>query len=161
DEALDLLTLRCDNERTDVRAAQSLRSPLHCCVRSDRLDRPPFACEDVVHLHGASPLRARRRKSARPSCESRRCSARRPFRLPSRRARIASPLMSREFGRREFLGLLGAAGVLAACSSPSRRGARSATSTTTSAPRSLPRPEDAPFDTVVVTMMENRSFDHV
>ncbi len=25
----------------------------------------------------------------------------------------------------------------------------------------LPRPEDAPFDTVVVLMMENRSFDHM
>jgi phospholipase C len=28
-------------------------------------------------------------------------------------------------------------------------------------PRTLPPPDQAPFDTVVVLMMENRSFDHV
>jgi phospholipase C len=59
--------------------------------------------------------------------------------------------------------MLGAAGLLAACSSSkstSGRRAGAPTSTTT-AGRVLPRPTDAPFDTVVVLMMENRSFDHL
>jgi phospholipase C len=68
-----------------------------------------------------------------------------------------------EIGRREFLGLTGAAAlgfVAAACSSGS--GSAHGTSTTSAAQptSSLPRPADAPFDVVVVTMMENRSFDH-
>jgi len=52
--------------------------------------------------------------------------------------------------RRDFLTLASAVTVLdldAAASAASREG--------------LPRPGDAPFDTVVVLMMENRSFDHV
>lgn len=59
--------------------------------------------------------------------------------------------------------MLGATGALAACSSSrsSRtRGTRPRASTITTG-RGLPRPEDAPFDTVVVLMMENRSFDHL
>jgi phospholipase C len=61
--------------------------------------------------------------------------------------------------RREFLAGLGATGLLAACSSSkSGRRALASSSTTTTL---LPNPIDAPFDTVVVVMMENRSFDHL
>ena len=57
--------------------------------------------------------------------------------------------------------MLGAAGVLAACSS-SKSSHRSGAPTSATVARSvLPRPADAPFDTVVVLMMENRSFDHL
>jgi phospholipase C len=75
--------------------------------------------------------------------------------------------------RREFLaGAAGAAALasfgLAGCGSDSDNGGSSGTgnpgSTTepiTSGTQPLPRPEDAPFDTVVVLMMENRSFDHM
>jgi phospholipase C len=65
-----------------------------------------------------------------------------------------------ELGRREFLGLAGT-GVLglmaAACSSGRSSGAR-----TTRRPPKTPAltAKDAPFDVVVVLMMENRSFDH-
>jgi phospholipase C len=57
--------------------------------------------------------------------------------------------------------MLGAAGVLAACSSSkSVRGIRNTAPSTTSS-SVLPAPEAAPFDTVVVVTMENRSFDHL
>jgi len=69
-------------------------------------------------------------------------------------------------GRREFLGLAGAAvfgAAVSGCSSSSKsahrlppRAPRGATRTTPQ----LPRASDAPFDVVVVLMMENRSFDH-
>src|ERR1700690_1732202 len=58
--------------------------------------------------------------------------------------------MPSHFTRRDFLTLATAATALdldAAASASSRD--------------ALPRPDDAPFDTVVVLMMENRSFDHV
>jgi phospholipase C len=57
--------------------------------------------------------------------------------------------------------MLGAAGVLAACSS-SKSSRRAVSNTVGSSPSttSLPAPADAPFDTVVVVTMENRSFDH-
>ncbi len=63
--------------------------------------------------------------------------------------------------RREFLaGSLGAAGaaslVLAGCGSSSDGGAEDEATGV-----SLPDPSDAPFDHVVVLMMENRSFDHM
>jgi len=71
--------------------------------------------------------------------------------------------------RREFLGALAGATVLglAACSgSGSRAGSRRTAAAdgpqpVRSQPRRLPRPEHAPFETVVVLMMENRSFDHM
>ena len=60
--------------------------------------------------------------------------------------------------RREFLAGVAATGLLAACSSSkTARRALSSTTTTTL----LPHASDAPFDTVVVVMMENRSFDHI
>jgi phospholipase C len=64
--------------------------------------------------------------------------------------------------RREFLAGLGATSVLAACSSSktARRALASSTTTTTTT-AALPNASDAPFDTVVVVMMENRSFDHI
>jgi phospholipase C len=68
--------------------------------------------------------------------------------------------VAHEIGRRAFLELAGAGalGVLAACSSSSSNGS-SAGRRRASKP-SLPAPTDAPLDTVVVMMMENRSFDH-
>ncbi|HET9729580.1 MAG TPA: alkaline phosphatase family protein [Acidimicrobiia bacterium] len=68
--------------------------------------------------------------------------------------------MRGEVGRREFLRLLGAAGVLAACSSKSSPAPTRPASSTTSVSTALPPPATAPFDTVVVVTMENRSFDH-
>ena len=51
-----------------------------------------------------------------------------------------------------------AAGVLAACSGSSKK----STPTPTTKPKAgLGNPADAPFDTVVVLMLENRSFDHL
>ncbi len=73
--------------------------------------------------------------------------------------------MGEHYDRRAFLGLAGAGAlgfVTAACSSASKRSSpptstpRAATSTTAA----LPAAPAAPFDTVVVLMMENRSFDH-
>src|SRR3954449_11160139 len=62
--------------------------------------------------------------------------------------------------RRGFLAGAAATGVLAACSSD--KAASSKPSTASSAPPAgLPDPSNAPFDTVVVLMMENRSFDHL
>jgi phospholipase C len=55
------------------------------------------------------------------------------------------------FTRRDFLTLAAGAAALELGLSPGA----SATA------RSLPPPREAPFDTVVVLMMENRSFDHV
>lgn len=79
--------------------------------------------------------------------------------------------------RREFLNGIGAAGItgaaaaaLAACSSATTSTTSTTAGTTpgggsTPAPTNgtvpLPNPKDAPFDTVVVLMMENRSFDHM
>lgn len=72
----------------------------------------------------------------------------------------------RAIGRREFLGLASAAAlgaVVSGCSSGARSTHRPAPTAsgvvTTTAPR-LPLPHEAPFDVVVVLMMENRSFDH-
>lgn len=77
--------------------------------------------------------------------------------------------------RREFLtGAAGAAGLagagafgLAACGNDTTTGTGPAGSGGTTVPAGvsgtlpLPNPADAPFDTVVVLMMENRSFDHM
>lgn len=66
-----------------------------------------------------------------------------------------------DLDRRTFLGLgAGAltATTLAACSSDSA-GSRAAPNRTPT-PKGLGKPQDAPFDHVVVLMMENRSFDH-
>jgi phospholipase C len=61
--------------------------------------------------------------------------------------------------RREFLSLAGGLGLVtltSACSSgPKARARRPGTTAT------LPSPDHAPFDVVVVLMMENRSFDHL
>jgi phospholipase C len=70
--------------------------------------------------------------------------------------------------RRELLvgaaaaGAVGAVGV-AGCSSDSKHAAGSpaATTTATTLEGGLADPSKAPFDTVVVLMMENRSFDHL
>jgi phospholipase C len=80
-----------------------------------------------------------------------------------------------EPSRREFLiALAGAAALgLAACAGSETDRAKGSGRTgrsraadrgpqpVRSAPHRLPRPHDAPFDTVVVLMMENRSFDHM
>ncbi len=74
------------------------------------------------------------------------------------------------FSRRSFLGgALGAAAVaglgLAGCGTSSTTSSPGTTSGTAPAPSTgttaLLNPKDAPFDTVVVLMMENRSFDHM
>jgi phospholipase C len=65
-----------------------------------------------------------------------------------------------QLNRRDFL--VGAAAVsalgLAGCGSNE---SSPATPSTTAARRALPAAKEAPFDTVVVLMMENRSFDHL
>ena len=70
---------------------------------------------------------------------------------------------ARSLSRRGFLvgsaGLAAAAG-LTACGGSSSEGAR-ATLAPSGTGTTLPRPDQAPFDTVVVLMMENRSFDHL
>ncbi len=71
-----------------------------------------------------------------------------------------------ELGRREFLGVAGAAalGLVAASCSSGSKVARRMGSTTRAAPSptsGLPLPHEAPFDVLVVLMMENRSFDHL
>jgi phospholipase C len=68
-----------------------------------------------------------------------------------------------ELGRREFLGLAGAAAfgfVAASCSSGSKAARRSSGLPARVGGPPLPPPGEAPFDVVVVLMMENRSFDH-
>jgi len=75
-----------------------------------------------------------------------------------------------ELSRRTFLSGAAAAAALSACS-PSTPTSSATTSSTAGAPGSsaaagttaptLPDPAKAPFDTVVVLMMENRSFDHL
>jgi phospholipase C len=72
-----------------------------------------------------------------------------------------------DLGRREFLGLAGAAAIGLAASACSSGSGSAHSGTTTTAPNTkppaarLPRPNDAPFDVVVAVMMENRSFDHM
>ena len=67
--------------------------------------------------------------------------------------------------RRSFLALsasAAAAAALAACSSDSKPLARDTTTTSRpSAPKAVGNPKDAPFEHVVLLMMENRSFDHL
>src|SRR4051812_31103745 len=60
--------------------------------------------------------------------------------------------------RRQFMIGAMAAGALVACSDSSSPTVSSASS---AEPAGLPDPTKAPFDTVVVLMMENRSFDHL
>ncbi len=62
--------------------------------------------------------------------------------------------------RRELFVGAAAAGMLGVVGCSSDRATSSTSVTTTSLP-ALPAGEDAPFDTVVVLMMENRSFDHL
>ncbi len=68
--------------------------------------------------------------------------------------------------RRELLtgaaaaGLLGAA-AMAGCSSDDDGKSKGATGTDSTGLPTMPAGKDAPFDTVVVLMMENRSFDHL
>ena len=69
----------------------------------------------------------------------------------------------REIVRRQFLGLGAAAGgaaLLAACSGSSSKSSARPSSTTV-ATRPLIEGDKAPFDHVVVPMLENRSFDHL
>ncbi len=70
-----------------------------------------------------------------------------------------SPLTRREF----IAGAAAAAAVaaVAACSSDSSTNAASGGTSTTATADGLPDPASAPFDTVVVLMLENRSFDHL
>ena len=67
--------------------------------------------------------------------------------------------------RRSFLALsasAAAAAAVASCSSKSKPSARSSTATSRrSTPKGLGNPKDAPFEHVVLLMMENRSFDHL
>lgn len=66
-------------------------------------------------------------------------------------------------GRREFLKLAGGTAALAglaACSSSTSQGARPVKPAGRDV-LALPAPDKAPFDHVVVVMMENRSFDHL
>ena len=68
-------------------------------------------------------------------------------------ARVAAR-RSKGLSRRDFLALsalVGAVGLTACGSSEPQTRERA---------RRLPAPDDAPFDTVVILMMENRSFDH-
>src|SRR5690348_7268438 len=57
--------------------------------------------------------------------------------------------------RRGFLAGAASAAVVAACSSSSKK------SSSGGAAASLPDPASAPFDTIVVLTMENRSYDHL
>jgi phospholipase C len=69
-----------------------------------------------------------------------------------------------DLDRRRFLELgagLAASAALAACSSGGDPSARRPSSTTRPKPTELPAAKDAPFDHVVLLMMENRSFDHL
>src|SRR4051794_41907614 len=59
--------------------------------------------------------------------------------------------------RRQFMLGAVAAGALVACSDSSSPTVSSASS---AEPAGLPDPSNAPFDTLVLLMMENRSFDH-
>ena len=67
--------------------------------------------------------------------------------------------MVRKFTRRGLLWLAGSAAAIG-LGSPARAGT-SSESVDPQTRYALPDPVDAPFDTVVVLMMENRSFDHV
>ncbi|QJP13568.1 phospholipase [Starkeya sp. ORNL1] len=62
--------------------------------------------------------------------------------------------MARKYTRRRFVGLAGGLAAMGAAS-------HAVGETAPQAGSRLPAPADAPFDTVVVLMMENRSFDHV
>ncbi len=70
-----------------------------------------------------------------------------------------------QLDRRSFLALsasAAAAAAVAACSSDSKPSARDSTPAgRRSAPQTLGNPKDAPFEHVVLLMMENRSFDHL
>src|SRR4051794_34695347 len=71
-----------------------------------------------------------------------------------------------EIDRRRFLTLgagAAAAAALAACTSDDAKSSRPPASAADVAhrPRALGNPKDAPFDHVVILMMENRSFDHL
>ena len=66
--------------------------------------------------------------------------------------------------RREFIAGAATAAVIAAaaaCSSDATTNTASGGTTTSAAGDGLPDPASAPFDTVVVLMLENRSFDHL
>ncbi len=67
-----------------------------------------------------------------------------------------------DLSRRGFLVASGAVvlGAMVGCSSSETDTGSALSATTTPATSLLPAPADAPFDTVVVLMMENRSFDH-
>src|SRR3954451_9361940 len=73
--------------------------------------------------------------------------------VPARRFEVMTGLSRREF----MLGAV-AAGALVACSDSSKPSTSRASS---AAATGLPDPSAAPFDTVVVLMMENRSYDHL
>src|SRR5437660_5771005 len=101
---------------------------------------------------------SRSRVVERPSRQCRcKSGAARGVRSPVGALSVAD--VRREIGRREFLGMVGAVGTLAACSSSKAPRAHPRRPSTHQAKGALPRPADAPFDTVVVLMMENRSFD--
>src|SRR5690606_16166390 len=65
--------------------------------------------------------------------------------------------------RRSFLGAAGAtaAVAMAGCSDDGDTASDGESDASTRTTAGLPEPKDAPFDTVVVLMMENRSFDHL
>src|SRR5215475_12313450 len=68
--------------------------------------------------------------------------------------------MARKITRRGVLTLAGSAAVVG-LGYPTKSAPSPGESPNPQASDSLPAPADAPFDTVVVLMMENRSFDHV
>jgi phospholipase C len=69
--------------------------------------------------------------------------------------------MTANLSRRGFLTLATGAAMLDLGSARVAADAHAARSTAGTAMATLPPPNEAPFDTVVVLMMENRSFDHV
>src|SRR5215510_16300602 len=68
--------------------------------------------------------------------------------------------MARKITRRGVLTLAGSAAVVG-LGYPTKSAPSPGESPNPQASDSLPAPAEAPFDTVVVLMMENRSFDHV
>ena len=67
-----------------------------------------------------------------------------------------------DLSRRAFLVASGAValGAVAGCASSGTNNTANGATSCCRRPSTLPAPQDAPFDTVVVLMMENRSFDH-